>query len=60
MKIPRSATPLPSRAGAVPSREMPRTPWSSRLLSLLGCLCVEHQGSLLGCMPGAPVLYSRA
>ncbi|MGE8415593.1 MAG: hypothetical protein ACN6QY_24835 [Pseudomonas sp.] len=60
MKNSRSATPLPSPAGATSNRELPRIPWSSRLLSLLGCLCVEHQGSLLGCMPGAPVLYSPA
>ncbi|MFJ2336393.1 hypothetical protein BS643_05560 [Pseudomonas protegens] len=60
MKTFRSALQWLSRTRGAASRNLPFTPWSSRLLTLLSGLCVEHQGALLGCMPGAPVLYSPA
>ncbi|WP_178124843.1 MULTISPECIES: hypothetical protein [unclassified Pseudomonas] len=60
MKTFRSVLQLPFRALATSPRDLLRVPWSSRLLSLLSGLCVEHQGSLLCCMPGAPVLYAPA
>lgn len=46
----------PLRSFRAPAAAIPRASRSAILLTCLGFLCVERNGALLCCVPGAPVV----
>ncbi|AXK57208.1 hypothetical protein DWF74_29035 [Pseudomonas protegens] len=45
------------RSSPAPTSASPRPSRSAVLLTCLGFLCVERNGSLLCCVPGAPIVH---